>query len=330
MPAFSVVVPFYNVREFLDEALQSVERQSFPDFEAILVDDGSTDGSSDIAKAFCARDKRFQYFHQENSGPSAARNAGVARASGAYLYFFDGDDLIEPDALHCCNEEFTRQAVDAVLFGCTVFSSEPSQRHSTATWVARRPQVDSPLYSDEFVIASIQQARYFVQPCCYAMRRAAIGNLRFIEGMLYEDNHYFAAMLLQKRIRVAVLDRPLFMRRFRSNSIMTSRRTAKNYESLYRLLREMCALTFPALAPVQRERVQLFVIGRLLGDLHNVSAEIGPGVRLRITNLLAAWHVATRISFRVLTLKRLLLAVAPELYGVKLLKRPVVKTWPTA
>jgi glycosyltransferase involved in cell wall biosynthesis len=330
MPAFSVVVPFYNVREYLDEALQSIERQSFPDFEAILVDDGSTDGSSEIAKAFCARDARFRYFQQANCGPSAARNAGMAHASGTYLYFFDSDDLIEPDALHSFNEEFTREGVDVVLFGCTVFSSEPAQRQMSTTWVARRPQVDSPLFSDEFVIASIQQARYFVSPCCYAVRRSAIGNLRFIDGILYEDNHYFAAMLLQKRIRVGVLDRPLFMRRFRPNSIMTSRRTAKNYESLYRLLREMCALTFSAVAPAQRAGVQLFVIGQLLGDLHNVSAEIGPGLRLRITNLVAAWHVATRISFRVLTLKRLLLAVAPELYGVKVLKRPVVKTWPTA
>jgi glycosyltransferase involved in cell wall biosynthesis len=329
MPTFSVIVPVYNVRDFLEEALDSIERQSFRDFEAIIVDDGSTDGSGEIAKTFCARDERFKYFHQKNAGLSAARNCGMAHASGTYLYFLDSDDLIDVDALHFCHEEFTGKAVDVVLFGCTVFSSEPLLRERSSSWIARRPQVDSPLTSDAFILASIQQGRYFVQACCYAARRSAIGSLRFVNGILYEDNHYFVAMLLEKKVMVAVLDRDLFKRRLRANSIMTSRRTATYYESLYRLLQEMCMLTFSGVEPEQRVIVQLYIIGQLLGDLHNVSADIGPGVRLRIRNVLATWLVATRVSFRVLTLKRLLLAVAPELYGVKILKRTPAQTRPS-
>lgn len=329
MPTFSIIVPVYNVRDYLEEALESIKRQSFPDFEAIIVDDGSTDGSAQIAETFCTRDVRFRYFRQENVGLSAARNSGMAHASGTYLYFLDSDDMIDVDALRCCNEEFTRQAVDVVLFGCTVFSREPKLLRHSSSWIARRPQVDSPLSSDEFVVASIQQGRYFVQACCYAARRSVIGSLRFVDGILYEDNHYFAAMLLERRIMVAVLDRDLFKRRLRPNSIMTSRRSAKYYESLYRLLQEMCALTFSGVAPSQREMVQLFIIGQLLGDLHNVSAEIGPGLRLRIRNVLAMWNVAKKISFRVLTFKRMMLAVAPELYGVKILKRASAQTRPS-
>ncbi|MEX3999160.1 glycosyltransferase family 2 protein [Paraburkholderia sp. EG285A] len=326
MPTFSVIVPVYNVRDYLEEALVSIERQSFRDFEAIVVDDGSTDGSAQIALTICARDKRFKYIRQDNAGLSAARNAGMERASGAYLYFLDSDDMIDENTLHHCNEAFTQQNVDVVLFGCTVFSAEPTLREHTSPGIAKRPQVQSPLASDEFVVASIEQGRYFVQACCYAARRSAIGGLRFVDGILYEDNHYFAAMLLEKRVPVAVLDRDLFKRRLRSNSIMTSRRTTKYYDSLYRLLQEMCALTYAGVTPVHRENVKLFIVGQLLGDLHNVSADLGPTLRLRITNVIAMWHVATRISVRVLTFKRMMLAIAPELYGMKLLKRAPAQT----
>ncbi len=326
MPTFSVIVPVYNVRDYLEEALASVECQSFRDFEVIVVDDGSTDGSAQIAHTFCERDDRFKYIRQDNAGLSAARNAGIARASGAYLYFLDSDDMIDVDTLHHCNDAFTRQNVDVVLFGCTVFSAEPMLRESASPWIAQRPQVSSPLASDAFVVASIEQGRYFVQACCYATRRLAVGNLRFVDGILYEDNHYFAAMLLEKRIPVAVLDLDLFKRRLRPNSIMTSRRTRKYYESLYRLLREMCALSYAGVAPEQREMVKLFIVGQLLGDLHNVSADLGPNLRLRIANVIAMWHAATRISFRVLTLKRMVLAVMPELYGMRPLKRAPAPT----
>jgi glycosyltransferase involved in cell wall biosynthesis len=320
MPTFSVIVPVYNVRDYLEDALASIECQSFRDFEAIIVDDGSTDGSAQIAAAFCVRDSRFRLLQQRNAGPSAARNHGLAQASGTYLYFLDSDDLIAPDTLSLCHEEFEKHAVDVVLFGCTVFSSGPAPRQHPS-WIARRPQVDSPLSSDQFVLASIRQGCYFVQPCCYSARRSAIGGLRFVDGILFEDNHYFAAMLLEKRIMVAVLDRDLFKRRLRPNSIMTSHRTAAYYDSLYRLLHELSALTFSAVDPADRQSVQSFIIGQLLGDLHNSSSQVGPGLRMRIRNVLVTWHVATHISFRLLTFKRLLLAVAPELYGFKLLNR---------
>jgi glycosyltransferase involved in cell wall biosynthesis len=326
MPVFSVIIPVYNVREYLEEALESVRLQSFADFEVVIVDDGSTDGSAEVAKTFCGRDPRFRYFHQANAGQSAARNCGMAHASGAYLYFMDSDDMIEADTLQHCVEAFTEQAVDVVLFGCTVFSREALPHGHFSPRSVQRPQVRSPLPSDEFIVASIQQDRYFVSPCCYAARRSAIGSLRFVSGILYEDNHYFVAMLLEKRIMVAVLDRDLFKRRVRPNSIMSSKRTVHYYESLYRLLKEMCALTYLAIAPAQRERVKLFIVGHLLGDLHNLSAEIGPGLRRRWTNVFATWHVASRISLRVLSIKRVLLAVAPELYGLKALRRRSVQS----
>ncbi len=98
MPRLSVVIPVYNVEEFLPECLQSVTAQSFEDYEVLLVDDGSTDGSAAIAEEFARRDPRFRVISQANGGLSKARNTGTAHATGEYLAFLDSDDALAPNA----------------------------------------------------------------------------------------------------------------------------------------------------------------------------------------------------------------------------------------
>jgi CDP-glycerol glycerophosphotransferase len=90
----SVVVPVYNVAAYLEECLDSIARQTMPDLEVVMVNDGSTDESPEIAERFAAKDPRFHLVHQENAGLGAARNAGVEHASGEFLVFADSDDLV--------------------------------------------------------------------------------------------------------------------------------------------------------------------------------------------------------------------------------------------
>src|SRR5690349_8686628 len=97
MPRLSVVVPVYNVERYLDECLASLAAQQVADFEAILIDDGSTDGSAAIAQAYADRDPRFRLISQPNAGLGAARNAGIALAQGEFLAFLDSDDKVPAD-----------------------------------------------------------------------------------------------------------------------------------------------------------------------------------------------------------------------------------------
>lgn len=90
----SIVVPFYNVERYVLACLESLQRQSFSDFEVILVDDGSADSTFDLAASFCSRDNRFRIVRQENQGLGPARNTGVRQAQGEYLTFVDSDDLV--------------------------------------------------------------------------------------------------------------------------------------------------------------------------------------------------------------------------------------------
>ena len=98
MTKLSVVVPFYNVGQYLEECLDSLARQTLTDFEVIMVDDGSTDDSALIAKAHAGRDRRFRLVQQENQGLGPARNSGAREATGEYLAFADSDDVIPDDA----------------------------------------------------------------------------------------------------------------------------------------------------------------------------------------------------------------------------------------
>ena len=93
-PRVSVIVPVYNVKPYLKRCVDSIIVQSFVDFELILVDDGSTDGSGEICDTYARADGRVQVLHKPNGGLSDARNHGLDRARGAYITFIDSDDLI--------------------------------------------------------------------------------------------------------------------------------------------------------------------------------------------------------------------------------------------
>lgn len=92
----SIIIPCYNYGSLLPETLGNIQKQSWADWEALIIDDGSTDDTAEIARRFAAGDSRFRYFRQENRGLSAARNAGLAQTRGGYIQFLDADDLLSP------------------------------------------------------------------------------------------------------------------------------------------------------------------------------------------------------------------------------------------
>ena len=98
-PLISVIVPCYNQAEFLSQTLQSVIDQTWQNWECIIINDGSTDDSEQVALDWCKKDERFSYLHQANAGVSAARNEGLKFVKGSFTQFLDGDDLICKDKL---------------------------------------------------------------------------------------------------------------------------------------------------------------------------------------------------------------------------------------
>ncbi len=116
MVKFSIIVPVYNVRDFLQECLDSIKKQSLKDFEVICVNDGSTDDSLEILREYAEKDSRFKIFSQENQGQGVARNKGIEFSHGEYFLFVDPDDFIEPNTLEILYKEFQRTNVDMIQF----------------------------------------------------------------------------------------------------------------------------------------------------------------------------------------------------------------------
>ena len=110
--AISIIIPVYNVVAWLPRAVDSLTAQTFSDFEILLVDDGSTDGSAELADKLALLDSRIRVIHQNNAGAAAARNTAIEVARGEFLYFMDGDDWCEPDTYYSA-EKFYREARNA-------------------------------------------------------------------------------------------------------------------------------------------------------------------------------------------------------------------------
>lgn len=116
IPTVSIIVPFYNVEKYILNCLQSIAGQSFRDFEVILVNDGSQDGSVSICQSFIKKDNRFRLVNKDNGGISSARNYGMNQAKGAWLLFVDSDDMIDKNLLIHCIENAAETNSDLVVF----------------------------------------------------------------------------------------------------------------------------------------------------------------------------------------------------------------------
>lgn len=117
MCKISIIVPVYNIEKYVEHCLQSIQKQTFQDYEVLIVDDGSTDQSGVICDRFSNKDIRFKVIHKENEGVSIARNIAIDKAQGKYLLFFDGDDYVDSSCLEELLKLIEAQKADAVIFG---------------------------------------------------------------------------------------------------------------------------------------------------------------------------------------------------------------------
>ena len=116
-PLVSVVVPIFNVKKYIDRGLANLFNQQYSNFEVLLIDDGSTDGSRELCEDWARQKQNVKVFHKENEGAGSARNIGLLNAKGDYVYFFDIDDLIDECLLSYNVEIMEKKQVDLVLFG---------------------------------------------------------------------------------------------------------------------------------------------------------------------------------------------------------------------
>lgn len=124
MPAISVLVPVYNVEKTLDRCMQSIFRQTFQDFEVILVDDGSTDNSGTLCDEYEKQYENVRVIHKENEGLGPTRNRGIREALGEFIYHCDSDDWLKEDLLEKAYHSITDANADVCIFGYDIFTEQ--------------------------------------------------------------------------------------------------------------------------------------------------------------------------------------------------------------
>ncbi len=136
-PSISIVIPVYNVGRFLDTTLESIQNQTIADWECILVDDGSTDNSYEVAECWAAKDSRFKAVTQPNAGPSYARNNGFERisASSRYVTFMDSDDVWTPDVLEVMRADLEKHPEAVGTHGLAEMINERGEPHFPGNFV---------------------------------------------------------------------------------------------------------------------------------------------------------------------------------------------------
>ena len=219
----SVIIPVYNVKKYLHQCIDSVLCQEYPDFEIVLVDDGSTDGSGKICDEYAARDTRIIVVHQPNAGLSGARNRGLKEATGTYVCFLDSDDYWE-------NEYFlsslTGKALgkDLILFGMKKYVERSGRLIESAVPVGD----ELPDGKDELFAYLINHGQFTASACTKMVKRELLSanDIFFREGVTSEDIEWSGKVLLCSKSAVYV-DVSGYIYRQRENSI-TSTMTKRN------------------------------------------------------------------------------------------------------
>lgn len=208
-PLVSFIVPVYNVEKYIAGALESLRRQTLPDFEVVCIDDGSIDDSGKILDWYAKVDPRIKVWHIENGGVSRARNLGLEKARGKYVMFFDGDDRLHPRTAERTVLMEVRDELDAVMFDYRCFAYD-SLRTVDHYWQLAH-HINSFPHDRVFAPVELDQLPIYGSSCTYLWSREFLEgiNAKFTGIKLGEDLVWVLSVLLRVR-RMRVLNAPFY------------------------------------------------------------------------------------------------------------------------
>lgn len=239
-PRISVIIPVYNPGMALYASTRSVLQQSHRNLELLLVDDGSTDGSSARCQEIAEADERVVVLHQPNSGVSSARNTGIAHATGDYLTFVDADDLLEPDALRIVMQRLAETDAELICFGMTFVSHNgPRIVDESVKAVKHDMLLESPAALRKHFFDLFRQN--YLSSVCNKLYRTSFVNhskLQFNAQMAILEDFEFVVSSLSRAPRIQVLAEPLYQYRIDLNQRASSRRPDIDYLRNFRWLEQ--------------------------------------------------------------------------------------------
>lgn len=222
----SIIIPVYNVEQYIAACLESVASQTYTDYEVILVDDCGSDGSMRIVHDNVDVNKCRIVRHERNRGLSAARNTGTAAAKGKYVFYLDSDDTITPDCLKMLVAEAERTEAELVVGDIRVTGDD--------RWI---PRLKDDVNSTDDCFRSYLQGQYYMMAWNKLVRRDFLerNKISFVEGLIHEDCAWsFTVACVAKKI--AFVHEETYNYLVRSNSIQTGKDFTKHFDAYCTLL----------------------------------------------------------------------------------------------
>lgn len=228
-PKISIIVPVYNVEQWLERCIESIVAQTYADWELLLVDDGSTDRSGDICDRYAASDSRIQAFHKPNGGLSSARNYGIDKSNGEHILFIDSDDyLCDNNALSELIKETTKHGYDILRF-------EYKGVNDKGEVIVEKP-LNRKLPHSGHQISNFEMVKYAIAgewfAWLYFIKKTILTDIRFDETCKFqEDINFYARLFSQKKLKCGYCPNRYYAYSKRDNSITTSINTRNLYGS---------------------------------------------------------------------------------------------------
>lgn len=224
-PLFSIIIPVFNARKWLQECLDSVRSQSFQDWEAILIDDGSSDDSGIVCDEYAQMDSRFKVIHQENKGVSHARNVGLQQITGEYILFVDSDDMLLSNALFVLSDCMAKHPdCDIVQFG---YQEDNNRYCSTNTFWGT---------SDDFFSKGFLPLRTVWGTL---FKKELTTKFEFTRGVpVGEDTEYSAKCYFEAKY-LGVITAALYIYRKDSTSVMRSKSSLEKVRSILTVIQHL-------------------------------------------------------------------------------------------
>jgi len=268
----SVIVPVYNVEAYLEECLNSIVTQTFEDIEIILVDDGSTDLSSNIMKKYAQKDSRIILYSQSNQGVSAARNSGISLASGEYILFVDSDDSILENSVETIYNQATETNADVVIGNVLYCYPDGSKK----TVFPRTQELNNITIPGDICFMKLMEINaYPPLTYLYFIKRELIikNKLYFKKNVIHEDELWCVQALFNAK-HVSLIDFYYYLYRQREGSIMNSDNNLFRIKSLLRVVPELdkFAQGFYKKENISKESIgyiylRIFVIYYVIGEI---------------------------------------------------------------
>ena len=239
-PKISVIIPAYNVEEYIGECLDSALNSTLKDLEIICIDDGSTDSTPEILKEYAEKDGRIIVLTKQNGGAASSRNLALPRARGKYIHFLDSDDKIHPRAYEYLYSEAENNNLDILYFDYTAFyhNDEIKKNYKFVKPTAVKQGVyDDVMTGRDMYISAVNNKTFCSSTCFQLVRKEFLteNNISFVEGIVYEDNIFNIQTLLSAK-RAAYRNIILYLRRIREGSVVTSTVTKHRIYSLFTVL----------------------------------------------------------------------------------------------